>query len=78
MLFTKEMHMTLYRTIKVAVALLLAVQLGVSFIGSQASMHVFPALTQPPTSTAHHDGTSGLAEHAPFVSFATLIYQAYP
>lgn len=70
--------MTLSRTLKVAVAVLLAVQLGVNFTGSKGRMSVFQTSTQLPTSVAAHDGTSVVAAHSPFVSFATLIYQAYP
>ena len=70
--------MTLYRTAKVAVILLCAVQLGMAFTASEGSMPALQTPTQQPTAAAAHGGTAGLAGHAPFVSFATLIYQAYP
>jgi hypothetical protein len=76
--FTKEILLTLYRTIKITVAMLLAVQLGVNFTGSKGNQHAFQRLTQQPVATGNHGATSALSGHAPSVSFATLIYQAYP
>jgi hypothetical protein len=76
--FTKEILLTLYRAIKVSVAMLLTVQLGVTFTGSKGDQHAFQPLTQRLIATGNHGEASALTVHAPSVSFATLIYQAYP